>query len=398
MQRAWDVIVVGVGAVGSAALYQLSRRGVKALGIDRFHPPHDHGSSHGDTRITRLALGEGGEYLQFARRSHEIWRELEAATGATLLREVGCLVYGSTESRAETHGAEDFLATTMAVAREHGISHECLEGAELSRRFPQFRFRGDERACLEHSAGFVHPEACIAAQLESARRSGAEIKTGERVVSWQPGGEGVIVETDRERHAAARLVLCAGAWLPGLVAQLGAQAKVFRQVLHWFGAAGPHDLFEPSRMPTYIRVADAGTAMFYGFPAIDGPGGGMKIAGEQFESTSQPDDVSRDVSSAEMRAMHTLAAPHLRISQDCIRSVVCKYTVTPDFGFVIDRHPECESVWLASACSGHGFKHSAAVGEALAEAVTQGGSTSFDLSAFRLQRLLTKAQPSIPAP
>ena len=381
-----DVIVIGLGAVGSAALYQLSRRGIKALGIDRFQPPHDRGSSHGDTRITRIALGEGPQYVQFAKRSHEIWRELEAATGRTLLREVGGLFFGSTSCHGQAHGAADFLQTTINVAREHGIPHEVLDASAMVERFPQFRFRGDERGCLEHTAGFVHPEACIAAQLEMAQRLGAQVHTDEEVLSWKSSGDGVEVVTNRDRYIASALILSAGAWLPMLLPELAKGARIFRQVLFWFEPDGPHELFAPERLPVYIRVPDAGTNMFYGFPAIDGPGRGLKVAGEQFDRTTHPDELQAEVSADEMAAMHAVAAPHLRISARCVRTVACKYTVTPDFHFVIDRVPETERVWFASACSGHGFKHSAAVSEALAEMAVD-GKTRFDLSAFTLGRL-----------
>jgi sarcosine oxidase len=384
MQKTWDVIVAGVGAMGSAALYQLARRGVRVLGLDRFHPPHDRGSSHGDTRITRLALGEGDQYLQFALRSHEIWRELEAATGGTLLRDVGCLVYGSATSRRGAHGTPDFLETTIGVAQRNGISHEVLDAAQMRERFPQFHFLGDERGCLEHTGGFVHPEACIAAQLDMAQRHGAELRTGEQVIAWDKCGEGVRVATDKGTYEASRLIMTAGAWLPGLVGDLGRQARVFRQVLFWFEPDGAHEQFTADKMPVYIRLPDTG--MFYGFPAIDGSAGGMKLAGEQFEHHSSPDDMRTEVAESEISAMHALASPHVRITPRCVKAVVCKYTVMPDFGFVIDRHPDSDRVWLASACSGHGFKHSAAVGEALAEVVTQEGKTRFDLSAFGLGR------------
>ncbi len=385
MKRTWDVIVAGVGAMGSATVYQLGRRGLRVLGIDRFHPPHDRGSSHGETRITRLALGEGDQYVQFARRSHEIWRELEAHTGSSLLRQVGGLVYGSTTNRKEAHGSADFLETTIAVALRHGVPHEVLDANELRERFAQFRFRDDERGCLEHGAGFVHPERCIAAQLEMAQRSGAEIRGGEQVIRWEIAGAAVRVTTGKNVYEASQLVLCAGAWLPGLVPGLGKQARVFRQVMFWFGTEVPIESFAPERMPVFIRVPDAGTAMFYGFPAIHGIGGGVKIASEQFDQSSLPDEVQAEVSDEEIKAMHSLAAPHLRISAGCVRAMACKYTITPDFGFVIDRHPDTDRIWLASACSGHGFKHSAAIGEALAEMVAH-GSTSYDLSAFKLNR------------
>ena len=385
MQKGGDVIVVGLGAMGSAALYQLSRRGVKALGIDRFNPPHDRGSSHGDTRITRLALGEGTQYVQFARRSHEIWRELEAATGRSLLQSVGGLIYGSLSHRTQTHGAVDFLKTTIEVAKLHRIRHEILDAAALRERFPQFIWRGDELGYFEHGAGFVHPEACIAAQLEEASRFGSTINTGEQVINWHASANSVQLITDRDSYEASRLIICAGAWLPSLMPPLAASTRIYRQVLFWFKPDGPHNLFTPDRMPVYIRVADGGSAMFYGFPAINGPEGGFKMAGEQFNHTSAPDETGRDVRPEEMAEMCTLASPHLRMSSECVRSAVCKYTVTPDFHFVIDHAPNSDRVWFASACSGHGFKHSAAVGEALAE-MTLENPSHFDLSAFRLDR------------
>jgi sarcosine oxidase len=376
-----DVIVVGLGAVGSAALYQLARRGATALGIDRFRPPHDRGSSHGDTRITRLALGEGDRYLPLARRSHAIWRELEAATGETLFEPVGCLVLGPASGRSAAHGATDFLASTLAVARRHGVAHEALDAAALARRFPQFRWRGDEQGCFEPGAGFVRPERCIAAQLAAARRLGAEIRTDARVAGWAATADGVRVTTEHGVRAGKALILAAGAWIAELVPELAARVRVFRQVLFWFEADGSRDLFVPDRMPVFIRIGGAGEGMVYGFPAVDGPLGGLKIASEQFEASSGPDGVDPRVGPEEVEAMHALAAPHLRITPRCLRSAVCMYTVTRDFHFVVGRHPASPSVWLASACSGHGFKHAAALGEALAEQVLLGRS-AIDLAPF----------------
>jgi sarcosine oxidase len=381
-----DVIVVGLGAMGAAALCQLARRGVRALGIDRYHPPHDHGSSHGDTRITRLALGEGAQYLPLARRSHEIWRELESATGETLLREAGGLVFSSLQGRTAAHGAADFLRTTIDVAQQNDISHEVLDAAALARRFPQFRFESDETGILEHSAGYVRPERCIAAQLRVAGELGAQVRTGERVVNWSADGGGVCVGTDRGAYRADRLILTAGSWAMELMPGLSEAVRVFRQVLFWFDTDGPEELFRDDRMPVFIRVPDARAPMFYGFPAVDESGGGLKIATEQFEQTCAPDGVERTVSPAEVAAMHALVSPHVRVTGRVVRTAVCKYTVTPDFHFVIDRHPRSERVWFASPCSGHGFKHSAAIGEALAQQVLDGRSCC-DLGPFSLERL-----------
>ena len=381
-QRKWDVIVVGLGAVGSATAYQLSRRHPKVLGLDRFHPPHNRGSSHGETRITRLALGEGEHYVPFVQRSHEIWRELEAATGRSLMRNVGGLIYGSSSNRTSAHGASDFLQTTIEVAKRQSIAHEVLDAAKLGKRFPQFHLRGDETGYYEPEAGYILPEACIATQLELAHTQGATIRTGEQVLDWQARGDGVRVTTDRGLYEADRLILCAGPWLPDLVKPLAPRVKVFRQTLFWFQPDGPPDMFSPDRMPIFIRVPDAQTQMVYGFPLINASGG-LKVAGEQFDRAIGPDDVGDEIHQAAKSAMYELASPHVRISPHCVRATACKYTVTPDFGFVIDRHPDNERMWFASACSGHGFKHSAAVGEALAE-MTLNGSSRLDLSRFKL--------------
>jgi len=380
-----DVIVAGLGAVGSAALYQLARRGVRALGIDRFAPPHTRGSSHGDTRITRLALGEGAQYLPLARRSHEIWRELEGATERTLFRAVGCLVYGCAADQAAAHGSGDFLQTTIEVAARHGIAHEVLDASTLRARFPQLRIAADEVGCLEAGGGFVHPEACIAAQLALARQRGARTQTDERVLDWRASPAGVEVTTDRGAYAADHLILAAGAWLPALLPELAPHARICRQVMFWFLPAGDAAAFAPEHLPVFVRLPDRRGEMFYGFPAIDGAAGGIKLATEQFARSTAPDDVAPRVSDDETAAMYARAAPHLRIGPRCLRAVACKYTVTPDFAFVVDHAPQSARVWFASACSGHGFKHSAALGEALAE-IAIDGRTRFDLSPFRLQR------------
>jgi sarcosine oxidase len=382
-----DVIVVGLGAAGSAALYQLARRGALAVGIDSFQPPHQHGSSHGDTRITRLALGEGSHYVPLARRSHEIWRELESVSGPTLFRKVGCLIYGSASARNAAHGVADFLSTTIDVARQHGIAHEVLDARALRRRLPQFRFADDDHGCFEPGGGFVDPEACITMQLEQARRLGARTHVNERVTAWDTSASGIEVTTNRATYAADRLILTAGAWLPALLPILANHIRICRQVMFWFLPEGDHARFTAELMPVYVRVADSPGRTFYGFPAIDGPDGGLKIAGEQFERAAAPDEIDPTVSAAEQAAMHALAAPHIHIGAQCVRTAVCMYTVTPDFDFIIDHAPETERVWFASACSGHGFKHSAAVGEALAEIVTT-GQTRFDLSRFSLDRLV----------
>lgn len=381
MTAVFDYIVVGLGATGSAALYQLARRGAKVLGIDRFEPPHDKGSSHGESRITRLSLGEGDHYVPLVRRSHEIWRELEAATGERLLCQCGGLIFGSARSTAVAHGVENFLQSTIDVARRHSIHHEVLHAAELHQRFPQFKFDAHDVGYFEPEAGYLRPEACLRAQLSEARRLGATMRTGYRVQQWRQRGGEVLIDTDRGEYRGRHVLFAAGPWMSQLVPRLEPYTRTFRQVLYWFAPDGNTSTFSSDKMPVFIRPPDADKAMFYGFPLIGSGGSGLKIAGEQFEVACNPDYLEREVSQEEIAAMSTIASPALHIQNHCLRALTCQYTVTPDYDFLIDRLPGSDRVWLASPCSGHGFKHSAAVGEAVAELMTV-GTTRYDMSRF----------------
>jgi len=378
-----DVIVVGLGAVGSAALYQLARRGVAAIGLDRFAPPHDRGSSHGESRITRLAIGEGEEYVPFAIRSHEIWRALESDTGRSLLAPVGGLILGR-PADAGLHGRSDFVARTIAAAERFRIAHEVLTAGEVMARFPQFRLVGDETAYYEASAGFVRPEACIEAQLDRARALGASVRTGETVVRLRADAHGATVVTDAASYAAGHVIVAAGAWLPTLAEAIARRLRVYSQSLFWFAPAD-RTAFAPGRFPIFIwRHGADEAAHFYGVPAI---GDGLKLASEQFEKTTTADTPRHAPPATDAAAFHER---HVRdrldgVTGQLLRAETCLYTVTPDFGFVIDRHPDMERMLVASACSGHGFKHSAAIGEALAELVVD-GTSRLDVSAFAVSR------------
>ncbi len=288
MTAASDVIVVGLGAMGSAALYQLARRGITVTGIDRFTPPHDRGSSHGESRITRQAIGEGEEYVPFALRSHEIWRELEADTGRSLFSPIGGLIIGR-RTDSGIHGHADFIGRTIAAAKRFRIEHEVLTPGEVTKRFPQFRLAGDETCYYEPGAGFLRPELCVATQLDRARALGAVVRTGEAVTRVTADATSVTVVTNAATYTARRLIVTAGAWVPQLLG--GAFAKVLRvypQTLYWFA---PDDAaaFAPGRFPIFIWRHGAGEDdHFYGFPVV---GEGVKLATEQFTHTIDPDDV-----------------------------------------------------------------------------------------------------------
>jgi sarcosine oxidase len=381
-----DAIVVGLGAMGSASLYQLARRGARVVGIDRFAPPHDRGSSHGETRITRQAIGEGKEYVPLVLRSHEIWRELEAETGESLLFQVGGLLLGRQSVTAQHHGQADFIGRTIDAARHYRIDHEILKPAQVEERFPQFRLAGDEIGYYEPGAGFLRPERCVGVQLDRARALGATVRTGEAVLRIVPRAGEVEVVTERQSLTAARVIVTAGAWAPALLAGVFTKLlRVYRQVLCWFAPAAPAT-FAPGAFPIFIWIHGAGVSdYFYGFPLVSE---GVKLASEQFVETTEPDRVSRDVSTAEIA---DLFATHVRgrlagVTDRSVRAETCLYTVAPGSRFVIDRHPDSERVVVASPCSGHGFKHSAAIGEALAELVLAGRSR-LDLAPFALARL-----------
>jgi sarcosine oxidase len=385
----YDAIVLGLGAAGSAAVYQLAKRGARVLGLDRHAPPHPYGSTHGDTRITRLAIGEGAHYSPLAIRSHEIWRALERETGETLLTTNGGLIISSPNKQAFTH-VNEFFANTVAAAERYGIAHERLDAAQIRARFPEFAVSDDEYGYLERDAGYVRPEACVRVQLELARKRGADIRVGERALAFEQSGRGMAVATDKGRYEADRLIIAAGPWLPELLRpDLARPFKVHRQVLYWFDIEGALEPFLPDRFPVFIWELRETRQGIYGFPAVDGPKGGLKIATEQYRATTTPDGALREVGAAEITEMHAkYVAPHFpHLSSRCVRAVTCLYTVTPDFAFVVDRHPESERVIVASACSGHGFKHSAALGEALARIVLDGKS-GFDLAPFAFSRLL----------
>jgi sarcosine oxidase len=385
----YDAIVLGLGAMGSAATWQLAKRGARVLGLDQYAPPHANGSSHGDTRITRLAIGEGDHLTPLVLRAHEIWREVERETGAALLTSTGGLVISSPKRTSFTH-VEGFFENTVAAAGKFGIAHEMLDAGAIRNRFPPFKVRDDEVGYFERDAGFLRPEACIAAQLNLAQRDGAEVRKNERVIGFEEGDGGVKVETESGGYAADRLVVTAGAWLPTLLPSHAQTFRVFRQVLFWFDTEGGHDRFSPERFPVFIWELQRGSQGIYGFPAIDGTSGGLKIATESFAETTTPDAVLRGVGDDEITSMYTrCVAPNFDgVGSRCIKSAVCLYTVTPDFGFVIDWLPGSRRVLIASACSGHGFKHSPTIGEILAELTTT-GRTRFDISALRFARFST---------
>ncbi|PXX67543.1 sarcosine oxidase, monomeric form [Pseudomonas sp. LAMO17WK12:I10] len=382
----FDVVVVGLGAMGAATLYQLAKRGVKVAGIDRFAPPHDQGSSHGDTRITRQAVGEGAAYVPLAIRAQQIWRELEAQQDAPLFEQCGVLVMTSSATPGGQDGAPDFTENTLALARQFGIEHEVLDAAQIRQRFPQFAPIHDSAlGYFEPGGGYVRPERCIDAQLTLARQLGATLITGETVLDIDSTPDRVQVTSQNRRISATKVVVCAGMWSSQLLgAPFDKLLRVCRQTLYWYQLAEP--LIFPKHSPSFIVHGASDEQTCYGFPPIPGEGS-MKIATEQYRETSTPDSLDRQVSAAQSEAMYRdlVLATIAGVTPRLVKSAVCAYTVTPDSHFIVDEHPRLANVTVVSACSGHGFKHSAAIGEALAQRLVDGRS-EIDLSAFSLAR------------
>ena len=375
----YDAIVLGVGAMGSAALFELARRGRRVLGLDQFPPGHDRGSSHGLTRVIRKAYYEHPDYVPLLRRAYERWYDLEQRRGQHLFTLCGVLSVGPP-------GGEVVPGVRRAAA-EHGLPVEDLTAEDLRRRYPPFRFGDDVSGVLERDAGFLAVEECVRAHAAEAVRLGAELRSDEPAVSWEATPGGVEVRTAHGSYHAGRLVIAAGAWAGRALADLGLPLTVLRKLLFWFGTSAPAALRRDA-FPVYM--AETPTGFYYGFPVIDPLG--HKVArhdgGETVADPSAHERAARPGEEADCRAF---LAAHLPAVDGSVTSAkACLYTMTPDHHFVLDVHPRHPRVVLAAGFSGHGFKFASAVGEVLAD-LADDGRTAWPIGMFRVGRFLTPA-------
>ena len=374
MSTTFDVIVLGVGGMGSAAAYELARRGRRALGLEQFPLVHARGSSHGHTRVIRQAYYEHPNYVPLLRRAYERWYDLEQAAGRHLFTECGCLSIG-------LPGGE-LVEGVRASAREHGLTVEDLPGPDLARRFPQFRFDADVVGVLERQAGFLYVEDCVRAHCDAAVAAGAEIHAEEPALEWKVVGDGVEVRTTKATYSAARLVVAAGAWATRLLADVGVPLTVMRQVLTWFRPADPA-AFRRDVFPVFL--ADVPGGAFYGLPAIDPRG--VKVARHYgAPELPGPDGVEWAVRTTDTTPVYELLSRYVPAAADRLtHGEVCMYTLTPDRHFVIDVHPRFPQVAVAAGFSGHGFKFASLVGEVLAD-LAETGRTAHPIGMFRCGR------------
>ena len=372
-----DVIVVGIGGMGSAAAWHLARRGKRVLGLERFDVPHAMGSSHGISRTIRLPYYEAPNYVPLLRRAYELWRELEAATGEEIL-----VVTGSIDASPEDHS---LFAGALDSARVHQLAHEVLTGAQVNARFPGYRLPDAHRAVFQADGGLVASERAIVAHVRAAQAEGADIRAREKVLSWhgRPGDDGVVVTTDKGRYEAERLVIAAGAWIGDLAPMLRQVAVPERQVLAWLQPTRP-ELFARDRFPVFnLQVAEG---RYYGFPIYEVPGfkfGRYHHLGE----TTTADAMRREPDAADEQLLRAFAARYFPESAGATMALrSCMFTNTPDEHFILDRHPAHPNVVLVSPCSGHGYKFCSVIGEIVADLATGDGVTRHDIGLFRATR------------
>ena len=378
MAESYDVIIIGLGGMGSAAAHHLARRGQRVLGLEKFTPAHDKGSSHGGSRIIRQSYFEDPAYVPLLLRAYELWEGLAQDSGQEVYRITGGLFLGPPDCLT--------VAGSLRASRQWSLPHEVLDAAQIRSRFPNFTPQPGDVGLYEAKAGFARPEMTVAAHLDLAASAGATLRFGEEVQEWSESATGVTVTTGAGTYTAGQLVICPGAWAPQLLAELGIPITVERQVLYWLDPVGGTAPFEDQ--PIFINE-NANGMQIYGFPAIDGPDGGVKVAFFRKGQECTPDTIDRVVHPEEISAMRDRVTELLpALTGDCVHSATCMYSNTSDEHFVITRHPDYANVTVACGFSGHGFKFVPVVGEIVADLATT-GNTAHPIALFDPQRLVT---------
>ncbi|MDP9379196.1 MAG: N-methyl-L-tryptophan oxidase [Chloroflexota bacterium] len=365
MQATYDVIVVGLGGMGSAAAYHLARRGVKVLGLEAHGPGHTLGSSHGESRIIRMAYMEHPDYVPLLRRAYELWEELQAEDGAELLRLTGGLFIGPPDGHV--------VAGSLQSAQQHGLPHELLDADEIARRYPTLQPAPGDAALYEARAGILFPERCVEAHLRGAANAGADLRFHEPVSRWTAARDGIEVVTGRGQYGAQRVVFAPGSWLGKLLVDLRLPLRPERIPVFWLHPRERAELFLPERFPIYIwQVGDMHS--FYGFPHLERPG--VKVGRHHSGEDCDPDNVDRELRPEDQEEIRRFIRSRIpALDGPIAQGQVCLYTNTPDEHFLVDRHPELPSVVYAGGFSGHGFKFASVMGEVLADLATEGRAT-----------------------
>jgi sarcosine oxidase len=373
----FDVIILGLGAMGSSAACQLAERGNRVLGIEQFTSPHDRGSSHGGSRIIRQAYFESPDYIPLVLRAYELWHRFERDCGTRLVHTTGGLVIGRRDG--------ELVPRTIDAARQHDIAIEVLRAAELTRRFPAFRPQPDDTGVYERYAGYLVPEDAIRAQLQAASRAGAELQFEEQVLSWSAGPDHVEVRTGHGTYSAGHLVITAGSWSSESV-NANLPLRVTRQVMAWIQPNTDLTAFLPEAFPVFIAEDLHDGPATYGMPAIDGLAGGVKVAIHGTDILCTPENIDRTVHTSDVRKIIEKVRPRLpALDGALVHAKTCLYTMTPDGHFIIGAHPRVPLCTIACGFSGHGFKFAPVIGEILADLATT-GATRHAIALFSPQR------------
>ncbi|MFK8112977.1 MAG: N-methyl-L-tryptophan oxidase [Rubripirellula sp.] len=369
----WDAIVIGLGGVGSSAAYHLSLAGLRVLGVDQFEPVHDHGSSHGQTRIIRQAYFEHPAYVPLLRRAYQLWDELQEQSEVELFQRTGLVELGPSDGVV--------IPGVLASAAEHDLEIEVLTPSEITRRWPGIRGQQDWQAVVEQNAGLLHVEACVRAHLRLAIQAGATCRHGVSVESWQASGDGVTVVCDGQTEHAGKLIIAAGPWSAGLLADVGMSLQVLRKHQYWFEPKGKGCEIKDG-FPCFFHETSDG--YYYGFPDIDGSG--VKVSrhsgGEQID---QPSDRHPKDEADRQHCQNYVSEFLPGVSTRVNSSRGCYYTVTPDEHFVVDHHPQHDNVVVVAGLSGHGFKFTSVLGQFASELTLRAAKT-IDLELFRFRR------------
>ena len=370
----YDAIVIGVGGMGSAAIYHLAKRGWKVLGLEQYSIPNDLGSSHGHSRMIRYTLQEHPSYVPLVRRAYQLWHELEDSAGETLMVTTGSVRAGPPDS--------PFFKGAKEACDVHGIPYEILTATEVNKRFPGYRFPDEISSVYQADGGFLLPERCILDHVWAAKEAGAEVHEHEAVLDWQPDGEGVRVNTGQGAYTAGRLVVTAGAWAAKIAPQIARHALPERQVLGWFQPERP-ELFRPESFPVFGIWTEQGR--YYGFPSYNVPG--FKIGrAHHLRQQVDPDKMDREVHAEDEEILRQFASRYFPLGAgQALTLTTCMYTNTPDEHFIIGVLPNNPQVSVAAGFSGHGFKFASVIGEIMAD-LAQHGETSHDIGLFRLDR------------
>lgn len=379
MPEKHDAIVIGVGGMGSATLYELAKRGKRVLGLEKFDIPHDQGSSHGVNRIIRLAYYEHPSYVPLLKRAYELWHEIERRGGERLL-----VTTGSIDTSAEDG---EVFNGSLESCRIHGLRHEALSAAGTNSRFPGYRLPQGHFSLFQPDGGFLLSERCVVSYVNAALELGAQAHAREAVTAWEATGDGVRVETGRGEYEAERLIITAGAWASRMTPSLSGLAVPERQALAWLQPVEPA-LFAPARFPVFNAMFDEGR--YYGFPVYSIPG--FKIGRyHHLDETADPDNMERAVTREDEEILRVAVERYFPLANGPVMSMkTCMFTNSPDEHFIVDTLPDTPQVSVAAGFSGHGFKFCSVIGEIMADLATK-GATSHDIGMFRLDRFAARA-------